>query len=149
MRKLLIAACAVALIPGAALAQYRVYHPALHPHFGAPRPGFGPGPVAHFAAGPVAHFGARDIAAWRGGYWWHGWRGGRIGWWWFAGGFWYWYAAPAYPYPDAVADYYVAGAGPAPGGATWWYCANPAGYYPYVPACPTPWRPVAATPQPY
>lgn len=28
----------------------------------------------------------------------------------------------------------------------WYYCDNPAGYYPYVPNCPTPWRPV--TPQP-
>ena len=28
----------------------------------------------------------------------------------------------------------------------WYYCDNPAGYYPYVPSCPTPWRPV--TPQP-
>ncbi|HEX6841855.1 MAG TPA: hypothetical protein VF113_10000 [Stellaceae bacterium] len=24
----------------------------------------------------------------------------------------------------------------------WYYCDNPAGYYPYVPNCPTPWRPV-------
>jgi len=28
----------------------------------------------------------------------------------------------------------------------WYYCDNPAGYYPYVPSCPTPWR--AVTPQP-
>jgi hypothetical protein len=28
----------------------------------------------------------------------------------------------------------------------WYYCDNPAGYYPYVPSCPTPWRQV--TPQP-
>ena len=158
MRKLLIAACALALIPGAALAQYhpylhgRVYHPALHPHFGDPRPGFGPGPgpLTHFAAGPIAHFGARDMSAWRGGYWWHGWRGGRFGWWWGAGDFWYWYEAPIYPYPDSVADYYVAANHPAPqAGATWWYCADPPGYYPTVRGCPTPWRPVAATPQPY
>jgi|SRR5690242_67565 len=28
----------------------------------------------------------------------------------------------------------------------WYYCDNPAGYYPYVPSCPTPWHQV--TPQP-
>ncbi|HKW53981.1 MAG TPA: hypothetical protein VJO12_09830 [Stellaceae bacterium] len=28
----------------------------------------------------------------------------------------------------------------------WYYCDNPAGYYPYVPSCPTPWRPVAPQP---
>ena len=29
----------------------------------------------------------------------------------------------------------------------WYYCDNPAGYYPQVPECPTPWRPVAAQPR--
>jgi hypothetical protein len=28
----------------------------------------------------------------------------------------------------------------------WYYCDNPAGYYPYVSNCPTPWRPVAPQP---
>jgi hypothetical protein len=29
---------------------------------------------------------------------------------------------------------------------TWYYCDNPAGYYPYVSSCPTAWRQVPATP---
>lgn len=29
----------------------------------------------------------------------------------------------------------------------WYYCDNPAGYYPQVPQCPTPWRPVAPQPR--
>jgi hypothetical protein len=28
----------------------------------------------------------------------------------------------------------------------WYYCDNPPGYYPYVPQCPSGWRPVAPTP---
>jgi hypothetical protein len=36
--------------------------------------------------------------------------------------------------------------GPAPNVTYWYYCRNPAGYYPYVPSCPTPWQPVQATP---
>ena len=30
----------------------------------------------------------------------------------------------------------------------WYYCQNPAGYYPYVSACPGGWTPVPATPAP-
>lgn len=33
---------------------------------------------------------------------------------------------------------------PAP--PTWYYCANPPGYYPYVPQCPGGWQPVAPPP---
>ena len=134
MRKLLIAACALAMLPwtmapGAALAE-----PA------------GAGP--HFAAGPVGHFAGRDLAAWRGGHWWHGWRGGRAGWWWFVDGYGYWYGAQVWPYPPYVADVSVAGAYAAPRGRVWWFCDGPAGYYPYVHACPTPWRPVKPTTDP-
>jgi hypothetical protein len=106
----------------------------------------GGGLRSHFAAGPVARFGAREFAAWRGGYWWHGFRGGRIGWWWFADGFWYWYDAPVYPYPLYVGDYYVASEGYAPPAPVSYYCYEPRGYYPYIPACPTGWRVVPADP---
>lgn len=35
--------------------------------------------------------------------------------------------------------------GPAPAGL-WYRCDEPAGYYPYVPVCRTPWRTVPSTP---
>ena len=115
-------------------------------------PGFhGGGPVGRprFAVGPIGRLGPRDQsppgAAATGG---NGWRSGRLGWWWFVGGFWYWYNAPVYPYPVYVADYYLAGELPAQGGPMWYYCYNPAGYYPYVRSCAGPWRAVPATPPP-
>lgn len=37
--------------------------------------------------------------------------------------------------------------GPAPQ-SFWYYCQNPAGYYPYVAACPGGWTPVPASPPP-
>ena len=37
--------------------------------------------------------------------------------------------------------------GPAPQ-SFWYYCQNPAGYYPYVSTCPGGWTPVPATPPP-
>jgi hypothetical protein len=135
MRLLLIAACALVALPGAALAQ----HPGRFDR--------GPG-HPHFSAGPIGHFAPRDLAAWRGGYWWHGWRGGRLGWWWCADGNWYWYAAPVYPYPDVVADDYVPGDYPGPSAPMWYYCYDPPGYYPWVRACGSPWRPIPANPQP-
>jgi hypothetical protein len=107
--------------------------------------GFGPGGFhTHFGAGPIGRFGARDLGAWRGGFWWHGFRGGRIGWWWFTDGFWYWYDSPVYPYPGYVADYYVPGEEYGDPGPVWYFCNYPAGYYPYVHACPTGWRVVPA-----
>ncbi len=35
--------------------------------------------------------------------------------------------------------------GPAPAGL-WYLCDSPAGYYPYIPVCGTPWRIVPSTP---
>lgn len=79
---------------------------------------------------------------WRAGYWYHGWHGGRYGWWWVAPGFgWTFYAAPVYPYPEPPPP---AVAPPPPAPATWYYCPNPPGYYPYVAQCYGPWRPVPA-----
>jgi hypothetical protein len=98
---------------------------------------------SRFAAGPIGRFGARDFDAWRDGFWWHGFRGSRLGWWWFTDGFWYWYDAPIYPYPEFVADYDLPGDSYGPGdppGPVWYYCYNPAGYYPTVHACPSGWR---------
>jgi hypothetical protein len=102
--------------------------------------------------------------AWRGG--WHGgygWGGPRVGigigigpfwgpyWGPYWGGYWrsYAYGYPyAYPYayPPVVTvpstRVYVQPSAP----ASWYYCDNPQGYYPYVPQCPGGWRAVAPTP---
>jgi len=58
------------------------------------------------------------------------------------------YYPPAYPY--AQDDYPPGpgyGAAPAAAPASWYWCDNPQGYYPYVQQCSSAWRPVAAQPQ--
>jgi len=99
----------------------------------------------HWRGGEIHRFHERDFDHWQHGQWWHGWHEGRAGWWWIVGGIWYFYPAPVYPYPDPYRPPLVAAP---PGGQFWYYCANPAGYYPYVPACSMPWQAVPATPQP-
>ena len=90
------------------------------------------------------HFGG----GWHGGGWHGGWRapvvfvGPRF----FVGSSLY-YPGPYYPGPYAYAPP-VAVAAPAPPVYTqssqyWYYCQNPAGYYPSVPQCPTQWLQVA------
>jgi hypothetical protein len=76
---------------------------------------------------------------WRRGAWWHGRHDGRLGWWWTVDGAWYLYPTPVYPYPDP------AYAAPPP---VYYWCDNPRGYYPAVPACAMPWRIVPAAPSP-
>jgi hypothetical protein len=81
---------------------------------------------------------------WHGGSWHQGWYGSRYGWWWVIPGFgWYAYDAPIYPYPDPDAYTQAISAPP-----FWYYCSNPAGYYPYVAQCSGPWQPVPAQPPP-
>jgi len=81
------------------------------------------------------------------GRWQHGRHDGRVGWWWISGGLRHYYAAPVYPYPVysplvaarpvlQVAQEY------------WYYCANPSGYYPGIPACEVAWQRVAASAPP-
>lgn len=91
----------------------------------------------------------RDV--WRGGRWQQGWHDGRYAWWWVVDGGWYFYPAPIYPYPTYVPPaIIVQQPPPVPSGLPpaqfWYYCDNPAGYYPYVAACNGPWRQVPATP---
>ena len=86
-------------------------------------------------------FHEHDLALWRGGAWFHGDHDGRLGWWWRVGPSWYFYPAPVYPYPDPYVPPVAVAPPPAPG-PYWYYCANPQGYYPYVPQCLVPWRPV-------
>jgi len=94
--------------------------------------------------GDIHRFHEHDFALWRGGRWHHGRHDGRRGWWWIVGGNWYFYPAPVYPYPD---PYLPPGAvAPLVSGTQqyWYYCSNPAGYYPYVPQCAAPWQAVPA-----
>ena len=78
-----------------------------------------------------------------GGGWYHGWRGGRYGWWWGSGLGWTYYPYPygwGY-YPD-YGDY---GYSQPYAAQYWYYCSDPAGYYPYVTQCNAPWQPVPAS----
>jgi hypothetical protein len=103
--------------------------------------------------GDIRNFHEHDYDHWRGGHWYHGGHGGRRGWWWVVGPDWYFYPAPVYPYPDPFQPPVVVVPPPpsvaAP--AYWYYCPNPAGYYPYVPQCRAHWQrvaPQAAPPPP-
>lgn len=57
----------------------------------------------------------------------------------------------AYPYyadaPVTVVQPQAAPVQAAPAASTYYYCDNPAGYYPYVQNCSQPWRQVPVTPQ--
>jgi hypothetical protein len=114
----------------------------------------------------VSHFNTQDRAAWQHGRWQHARHHGRDGWWWNSGGSWFFYDQPTYPYPGYVSNYYYSddlydggddgyagdddqgydSAAPGDGGYYWYYCSNPAGYYPYVKSCRGPWRAVTPTP---
>jgi hypothetical protein len=103
--------------------------------------------------------------AWYGGGWHGGWRTGCCwgGWgWWgpsvslsFAAPLYYPYAYPypypyAYPYPYPYPGYVPpvvqqVPPGPAPQ-QSWYYCANPRGYYPYVQSCSSGWQQVPVAP---
>ena len=113
--------------------------------------------------GDIQRFHEHDYDHWRGGHWYHGWHDGRFAWWWLVGGgLWYWYPAAVYPYPDPYTPPVViqtapvvqpAPAAPPPAvvqaqapAAVWYYCNHPAGYYPYVPQCPSGWTAVSAAP---
>jgi hypothetical protein len=116
----------------------------------------------------VRFFSPLEFDLWREGRWVHGWYGGRYGWWWVSDGYWYWYQGPIYPYPGYVGTVMAEPAPPpvptppppvvvtqappppaptgAPPAASWYYCDNPQGYYPYVSSCGGPWRQVPALP---
>ena len=110
-------------------------------------------------------FSFEERRLWIGGRWIHDFHAGRYGWWWVVDGIWYYYPQPIYPYPAYVSeDVIVNGPGvyPPPGGypppapppaaapaSVWYYCDNPAGYYPYIQSCAAGWRPVPSTPPGY
>jgi len=61
------------------------------------------------------------------------------------------YYAPVYPAPYYAPAYDASSAATAPAPvqqASWYYCDNPRGYYPYVQHCSVSWRQVPAQPQP-
>jgi hypothetical protein len=78
-----------------------------------------------------------------GGHWYHGWHSGRYGWWLAGPGLaWTYYDYPGWgSYPDY--DYYDYSQPYA--SQTWYYCSDPAGYYPYVTQCNTGWQAVPAS----
>ena len=118
-------------------------------------------------------FEAIDIDLWVRGTWVQGWFNGQYGWWWISAGRRYFYTQPVYPYPVVMSEVWypevpvmqapppvvVTTPPPPPGVAppppsgfgppppqpqTWYYCDNPAGYYPYVQVCAQPFRAVQA-----
>ena len=56
--------------------------------------------------------------------------------------------APSYPAPVVVEPAPVYQEQPQTAAQQYWYyCADPAGYYPYVKECPRGWQPVSPTPK--
>ncbi len=98
--------------------------------------------------GDIHRFNEHDLGRWRGGRWHQGRHAGRSGWWWIVGGVWYYYPAPVYPYPNPYQPPLVAAPPMPPAAQFWYYCPNPAGYYPYVSRCATNWQPVPANAPP-
>lgn len=82
------------------------------------------------------------MGGWNRGRWWQGWHEGRSGWWWIASDRWHWYPQPVYPVPPPSFQ-------PAPVVVPgfYYYCGNPAGYYPQVAGCLVPWQMVQAIPR--
>jgi hypothetical protein len=106
---------------------------------GAPASGFARG--GHFAApggqwtSHPAWAGSGAFTHWREGHWWRGTYQGRHGAWWIVGPDWYWYPTELAGIPDPYTP-----PGMAPG--YWYWCDYYQQYYPFVGACPSPWRPV-------
>src|SRR6516164_6340054 len=77
-----------------------------------------------------------------GGHWDHAWHNGRYGWWWGGEGLgWTYYEDPWWGYPD----YGNYGYNQPYASQSWYYCSDPAGYYPFVTRCNTNWQTVPAS----
>lgn len=96
--------------------------------------------------GDIGRFHERDLERWRGGRWYDGRHDGRLGWWWIVGGVWYFYPGRVDPYPDPYQPPLNIAPLPPAAPMYWYYCDDPAGYYPYVPECRFNWRPQPAQP---
>ncbi len=95
--------------------------------------------------GDIRQFRGHDEDRWRGGNGYHGRHDSRLGWWWIVGGLWYFYPNRVEPYPDPYQPPVVMVPAPPEPTQYWYYCANPAGYYPYVARCVVNWQRVPAT----
>jgi hypothetical protein len=104
------------------------------PPGGYPRGGHFAGPGGQWMSHP-AWVGGGAFNHWRQGHWWRGTYGGRYGAWWIVGPDWYWYPEMLAGIPNPYSP-----PGMAPG--YWYYCDPYQQYYPFVGACPSPWRPV-------
>jgi hypothetical protein len=135
-RAIVAAAALVVAFGGAALAQHDDHGHDSHGH-----DDHGHGGHDDHWHGDLKSFHDHDFDRWRGGGWIHGRHDGRQGWWWVVGPQWYFYPAPVYPYPDPYVPPVMTAPVAAP---SWYYCANPPGYYPYVARCAVPWQPVPA-----
>ena len=93
--------------------------------------GFHGGGVGRFRGGGFRHDGFRGGGfRGRGGWWW----GGALG-----------LATVPYAYGwDNYPSYGTYGGSASDTSQYWYYCQNPAGYYPYVAQCSTNWQPVPA-----
>lgn len=89
--------------------------------------------------GDIRQFHDHDFFRWRSGHWSRGVHNNRVGWWWVTNGLWYYYSSPIFPYPNPFIPSGIA-VSPSALGQTYYYCDNPAGYYPYVPRCNGAWR---------
>jgi hypothetical protein len=101
------------------------FHPGMSPGAGMDRSHAG-----EFRGGSVALRGGE-----RAGHWSHGWRNGSYGWW--------WDYDPYLRSGDGAYDDY-SGYGQTYASQSWYYCADPAGYYPYIAQCNTSWQTVPA-----
>jgi|SRR5580700_7045240 hypothetical protein len=77
-----------------------------------------------------------------GGHWYHGWHNGGYGWGWGDGLGWSYYP---YDYGYGYPDYGYYNYSQPYASQTWYYCSDPAGYYPYVAQCNTGWQAVPAS----
>jgi hypothetical protein len=136
MSSLKHAVAAILLLPclvGAGLADERGHDRGRHV---APRPAW---------HGEIARFHEHDSGVWRGGRWHRGRHDGRLGWWWIVAGSWYFYPTRLDTYPDPYQPPVVlVPQAPSPT-RYWYYCTNPAGYYPYIAQCAVDWKRVPAT----
>ena len=108
----------------------------------------GPARQAEFHGRAFSSLAPGERAHWASGQWRHVLHNGVFGWWWFLDDDWFFYPDAIYPYPTYIAPMLSVQETPAPQPAQpyWYYCANPAGYYPYVQACPIGWQTVPAVP---
>ena len=111
-----------------------------------------------WAASVLAGRGGGSGGGWGSGHGGGGWHGGHRGGHFHhgGGGFFigtgpWWWGPPYYPPPywfDQPEFFGEPMEYIQPSPPYWYYCADPAGYYPYVLQCTTPWLPVPAIPAP-